>query len=102
LIGFHIAKTRAEIKAFKHCIRIAKTELGALTHYYSVIKKSKRFDSKGYEAKMLYRQLAQKQELIDVFKDQIKGMEQDLENYIKDKDEYHKKLRQARAKDKTS
>lgn len=100
IIGYNIATARAQAKALKFCKDVVQAELNGLKHYHSVIRRSKKFKQKGYEAKMLYRQINIKKDMINALKEEITQLNTDLDKYINEKEQFHQRIREKRQKDK--
>jgi hypothetical protein len=92
--GCTIALYRAEIQYYRH-IRdhILKPSLGALNQLYYSINKSKRFNEKSYENKMLCRQISQKETDLDTINEMITTTQQNLKTYLDEKEKLFKRLR---------
>ena len=96
-VGCEIALKRAEIEALQSYIRDElKPGLAALKQLYFSMKHSRKFNPKGYEAVMLYRQMRQKEEDIEFIKEMIAVRKQELKFYIDSKDIFYQKTRKGR------
>ena len=95
--GCEIALRRMEIEALR-AYRRDELEPGlkALKQLYYSMKHSGQFNKKSYEAKMLFRQMNQKQEDIDFIKEIIAQRKEELKDFIDRKDEFYKKTRKGR------
>lgn len=97
--GLHIAEARATIRMLQHIKNNElKPELAGLKQLYYSINKSKEYNRKSYEAKMLWKQMKVKQRDIDILTNLIYEERQALNNYIKDKDDFYKKVTSNRGK----
>ena len=96
LIGGTIAEMRAQIQAAKTYRDDLKIKIQALKQYYYSIKNSKHFNPKSYEAKMLYRQMSLLNNDLEIAKHQLAVLKLNLYEYIRDKDEFHAKMRKSR------
>lgn len=92
--GCQIAQWRAEINWLCH---IRDTELkpavAALKQLYDDMKHSKKFNPDSYEAHSLLRNLSRKEAELDIAKKYIEDRRQLIVDYIKDKDDFYKKIR---------
>ena len=97
--GLHIAELRARLKLLQHIKNNElKPELSGLKQLYYSMNKSKYYNRKSYEAKMLWKQMKVKQRDIDILTNIIHKQRQQLNDYIKDKDEFYQKINANRAK----
>lgn len=97
--GMIIAESRAEIKALQHYKNnILQPGLDALNQLYHSINKSKNYNKKSYEAKMLYRQIRMKEKDIELIKEVLKQRKQYLKEFIDDKDAFYKSVKKNRDK----
>lgn len=101
--GYEIAISRAKIDYLKH-IRdnILKPRLAALKQLYFSINQSKQYNEKSYENIMLCRQIHMTDTDLTVIKEDLARTKENLKDYIKQKGEFYKKVREERAKDKTN
>ncbi len=97
--GLEIAYRRAEIQALKGFRDEIKIELRVLKQLYYSINRSKYYNPKNYEARMLNRHIAMKESDLQVVKEYIKNKTDELKKYIDDKDEFYKKIRHNRETD---
>lgn len=93
LMGSTIAEMRAQIAAAKTYRDDLKIKLSALKQLYYSMKHSKKFNPKGYENKMLHRQIKLIENDLSIAKHQLAVLKLDLYEYINDKDELHKKIK---------
>lgn len=95
--GMHIAEQRAMIGYLK-AIRDEeiKPKIAALKQLYYSINKSKEFNPKSYEARMLNRQIRLLESDYDYVRAMIKQTQKDLSYFIKTKEELYKKVRRNR------
>lgn len=101
--GYQIALWRAEIKYYTH-IRDneLKPALKALKKVLDEMKYSKKFNPKSYENKMLQRQIRQIEFDLDTIRDMLATEEQNLREYIQEKDKFYKRIRHNREKAKNN
>ena len=99
IMGSTIAEMRAQIEAAKTYRNDLKIKLFALNLLYYSMKHSKKFNPKGYEASMLWRQIKLTKSDLEIAKHQLAVLKLDLFEYINDKDNYHKKIRKMREQD---
>ena len=97
--GINIAQRRAIIKLFQYRRNELKHKLAALNQLYYSVNKSKKYDSHGYMENMLEHQRQQIQEELNTMKDALKDEQEDLQLYLKNKNEFYKKIRANRNKD---
>ena len=97
--GINIAQRRAIIKLFQYRRNELKHKLAALNQLYYSVNKSKKYDSHGYMENMLEHQRQQVQDELNLMKDALKDEQQDLQQYLKNKDEFYKRIRTNRKKD---
>ena len=97
--GINIAQRRAIIKLFQYRRNELKHKLAALNQLYYSVNKSKKYDSHGYMENMLEHQRQQIQEDLNTMKDALKDEQENLQLYLKNKDEFYKKIRANRNKD---
>ena len=99
--GYEIASRRAYITYLCH-IRDneLKPALSALLELKSEIVHSTRFNKKSYESKSLYRKIVQKQEELDVIREEIKREKAFLKIYLSNKDNFYSAIRKKRNSDK--
>ena len=97
--GINIAQRRAIIKLFQYRRNELKHKLAALNQLYYSVNKSKKYDLHGYMENMLEHQRQQVQEELNLMKDALKNEQQDLQQYLKNKDEFYKRIRANRNKD---
>lgn len=96
--GCEIAFRRARIESIKYYRDQCKTKLAAVNQLYYSINKSKKFNSKSYESRMLRRQIRMYESDLAMAKEMLVHQQQSLIQYIKEKDEFYKKIRANRAK----
>lgn len=94
--GCEIAYRRAQINILRAYRNELKTKLSALNQLYYSMNKSKNFNEKSYENKMLQRQIHIINFDLTTIKEMIANEQQNLRNYIKEKDEFYKKTRNRR------
>lgn len=97
--GINIAERRAIIKLFQYRRNELKHKLAALNQLYYSVNKSKKYDSHGYMENMLEHQRQQIQDELNLIKDTLKNEQQNLQQYLKNKDEFYKRIRANRNKD---
>ena len=97
--GMIIAETRARIKVLQHIKNNElKPELAGLKQLYYSINKSKLYNKKSYEAKMLWRQMKHRERDINIIKDLIDEERTYLNRFIADKDEFYKAVQKNKGK----
>lgn len=97
--GMIIAETRAKIKVLQHIKNNElKPELASLKQLYYSMNKSKLYNKKSYEAKMLWRQMQRRERDINIIKDLINQERSFLNNFIADKDKFYKTVQKNRDK----
>lgn len=94
--GCDFAYRRACIKVLQAYKKELKTELRALNQLYYSMNRSKYFNPKSYENKMLQRQIHQKQEDIQYVNDSIENTKEELRYIIKEKDKFYQGIRKHR------
>ena len=99
MTGQTIAELRAEIKKLQH-IRDneLRPQLKVLNQLYYAMNRSKEYNKKSYESKMLYRRIQFIKNQLTAVKEEINNRKQELKEYIDQKDEFYKKLRANRNK----
>lgn len=101
--GCQIALFRAKIDFLKHVRdNELKPRLAALKQLYYSMNKSKHFNEKAYETKMLCRQIYLTQSDLDMIKEDIVQTKEELKAYLNGKAEFYKKVRESRQKDKNN
>lgn len=96
--GCEIAIRRAKIKALKEKKRDLKLQLSSLNQLYYSMNRSKKFNPKSYENRMLQRQIQLINFDLETFKQMIVVEEQNLLTYLKEKEKFYKHIRHNRAK----
>ena len=101
--GCEIAFKRAKIDClrFKRDCEL-KPMLKALKQAYYSMNQSKQFNPKSYENKMLQRQIRQIEFDLDTIRDMLNTEEQNLREYIQEKDKFYKRIRHNREKAKNN
>jgi hypothetical protein len=101
LTGQSIAEARAALKYLRF-IRDCelRPQLKSLYQLYYSMKHSNKFTPRGYEAKMLYKQIRLIENNLNIVKMDIKELYQKLTNYIEQKDLDHQMIKEFRAKKK--
>lgn len=94
--GQEIAYRRAEIKAYCNFRDNTKTRLSALNQLYYSMNRSKHFNPKSYESKMLQRQIRLLNDDLAAANEMIATLREDLRTYIKEKDNFYKAIRKNR------
>lgn len=101
--GYHIAQYRAQIDYLKHVRdNVLKPRLAALKQLYFSMNRSKYFNEKSYETRMLQRQIYLTQSDLDLIKTDLANLKQKLTSYINEKEAFYTKVRENRAKDKNN
>lgn len=98
LVGEHIAYQRAFIKVCKLVKLDLLSRQAAMNELYYAINKSKHFNKKSYEAKMIFRKINQYKTTISQLTDLIKNTQDELKEYIDEKTNQHRLLKKIRAK----
>lgn len=96
--GCEIAFRRAKISALRGYRDELKSNLKSLNQLYYSMNKSKYFNEKSYENKMLQRQINIYKNDLNVIKETIEIEYKDLINYISNKDKFYNKIRINRKK----
>jgi hypothetical protein len=94
--GCEIAFRRAKIKYYRYYRDCLKERKAALHQLYYSINKSKKFNKKSYENRMLQRQIHMIDFDLNTAYELLANEEQDLIEYIKNKDEFYKNIRKNR------
>ena len=94
--GCNYAYKRAYIKVLQAYKKELKIQLGALNQLYYSMNRSKYFNPKSYENKMLQRQIRQRQEDIEYTNNAIKEAKNKLNYIINEKDKFYKNIRKNR------
>lgn len=97
--GINIAQRRAIIKLFQYRRNELKHKLAALNQLYYSVNKSKKYDSHGYMENMLEHQRQQIQDELKLMKNALKDEQEELKQYIDNKDKFYKRVRANRKKD---
>lgn len=92
-VGQEIAYHRAVIAMLKGEKKKLKYELRGLNSLYYSMKHSPKFNSKGYESKMLYRQIQMRNDDIESINELIKEIETFIISYVNKKDALYEKIR---------
>lgn len=92
LIGCTIAEMRANIEALRAYRNDCRIRLEALQQLHYSMNQSKQFNPQSYENKMVCRQIRLAQEDLSAAKEQFSLAKSDLKQYLKNKDELHKKM----------
>lgn len=97
MTGQTIAELRAEIKKLQH-IRDneLRPQLKALKQLYYAMNRSKKYNKKSYESKMLYRAIKNISNELDMIKEILDDDRKFLKEYIDLKDIYYKNIRSRR------
>ena len=93
IVGCEIAGKKVLIKALKEYKRELKIGLASLEQLYYSMNRSKHFNEKSYENKMLQSQIQLFKNDLATISKEIAEREQELKEYIKIKDDLYKKLR---------
>lgn len=91
--GCEIAFKRARIHALRGYRDELKIKLSTLKQLYYTMNRSKHFNPKSYENKMLQRQLRMINFDLDTVKEILATEEQNLREYLKNKDDFYVKTR---------
>lgn len=95
--GCDFAYRRAYIKVMQAYKKELKVELKTLNQLYYSMNRSKYFNPRSYENKMLQRQIRQRQEDIKYVNNTIKEAKDKLNNIIDEKDKFYKNIRKNRS-----
>ena len=97
MTGQTIAELRAEIKKLQH-IRDneLRPQLKVLNQLYYAMNRSKEYNKKSYESKMLYRAIKNISNELDMIKEILDDDRKFLKEYIDLKDIYYKNIRSRR------
>jgi hypothetical protein len=96
-VGCELAYHRAIIEALKHeRDNMIKPSLKALKQVFYSINRSKKFNKKSYEAKMLWRQIQNWQTDLDTINYMIDTEKALIRDYIQKKEEFYQLLRTKR------
>lgn len=97
MTGQTIAELRAEIKKLQH-IRDneLRPQLKVLNQLYYAMNRSKEYNKKSYESKMLYRAIKNISNELDMIKEMLDNDRKFLKEYIDLKDMYYKNIRSRR------
>lgn len=101
--GCAIAQVRAEIKYYVHsrdndilpCLKVLK-------HTYDCMKQSSHFNEKSNESRIMRRQIRQQEFDLLVVRQLLTERKQQLKTFLEDKDNFYKKIRSNRLKEKDS
>lgn len=94
--GCEIAFLRARIKYYQYYKECLKERLSALNQLYYSMNRSKYFNPKSYENKMLQRQILFIKDDLTTIKSIIVEEQEKLKSYISEKEKFYKKLRKIR------
>lgn len=98
LTGLAIAEARAAI-AYETHIRdnILKPQLASVKQLYYAMNRSKNFNPKSYENKMLYRHIRNLENDLTIIKESIATIKLELRQYLANKEVFYQKIRKQRA-----
>lgn len=94
--GLYIAETRANIRYLKSKKPELRAAITALQHAVNCMRDSKDFNPKAKEFHIVYRLLYDKKSELDNLNSRIKMEKEYLEDYIKNKDIVHNKMRKGK------
>ena len=94
--GYEIALRRARIEYLKFYRDTLKIQLGSLKQFYYSISHSKKFNSKSYEVKMLYKHIDRLEFDLNYARELISTERQELYNFINTKEKLYQKIRKLR------
>lgn len=94
--GYEIAFQRAKIQAIRAYRDELKAQLRALNQLYYSMNKSKRFNEKSYENRMLQRQIRMTNFDLATIREDLATEEQNLRTYIEEKEKFYKRIRHNR------
>lgn len=98
--GCELAYLRAAVMGLKSVRDELKTELQGLKKYYYSMNTSKHFNPESYEARRLMSHMDRLEKDIEIVKTLINQQNKQINDFIKNKDEYYKKIRKNRKLDK--
>ena len=96
ITGLSIAESRAQIAAATAYRNDLRVRLSALKQLYYSMNKSKSFNPKSYENKMLQRQIKLTENDLSIAIHQLAVLKVNLYEYINQKDDFHKRVRDNR------
>lgn len=94
--GQEIAYRRAEIEAYRKYRNEIKIKLSALNQLYYSMNRSKNFNPKSYENRMLQRQIRFLKEDLAAVNELLATLQENLREYIQKKDDFYKAIRKNR------
>lgn len=100
MTGFSIATLRAELEELKDLRWEAEVTVKSYAHLYSIMSKSKQFNSESYEARTLRRKLYHAQEDLACMRESILDKRAEIKWYIDEKEKFYNIVRKNRAVDK--
>lgn len=100
MTGFSIATLRAELEELKDMRREIEITVKSYAHLYSIMSKSKKFNSESYEARTLRRKLYHAQEDLACMRESILDKKAEIKWYIDEKEKFYTTIRKNRAVDK--
>ena len=100
MTGFSIATLRAELEELKDMRREIEITVKSYAHLYSIMSKSKKFNSESYEARTLRRKLYHAQEDLACMRESILDKRAEIKWYIDEKEKFYTTIRKNRAVDK--
>lgn len=96
-VGCTIAGIRASIQYLRSVKRdIIQPQLNALKQLYYSMNRSKNYNPKSYESKMLWRQIRLKQDDLATINSEIARQREFLVTYIREKEEFYQFTRKRR------
>ena len=100
--GETISRWRAMYKYGKHMLKHElRPQLKILKHLFDCMKQSKEYNPRSNEVRLIRRQIAQLEKEIADLKYDLEGLQGLVREYIDAKDDFYKKIRAKREKDKT-
>ena len=100
-VGYVIASQRAIIKALKFEINNhLKPTLKVFNSLLDSMKQSKHFNKKSYETKRIFRTINNLELEIQTFKEMISKIEEELKQFLEEKDKFRASIRTLRNKGK--
>lgn len=94
--GLYIAETRANIRYLKSKKPELRTAITTLQHAVNCMRDSKNFNPKAKEFQIVYRLLYDKKSELDSLNSRIKMEKEYLEDYVRNKDIVHNKMRKGK------
>lgn len=94
--GQEIAYRRAEIQAYRKYRDEIKLKLSSLNQLYYSMNRSKYFNAKSYENRMLQRQIRLLKDDLTTVTNLLTTLQENLNEYIQEKDKFYRAIRKNR------